>query len=374
MKRCPSADDSVTDCCLVIEGDGSIMAAEDGTTAEGGFALAVKSVTTEIPSQITVDDQGEKEYRLRWNPLATHTAFSRVIPDIGSLSLKNPFTGNTLERPRVFGNSNANNRPSFLGVPDVALAVSKQIRDNINIPNDNYGNRNNKDRWGKRNDPSGKCWFQRRRGAREREATMFLEHFYVAYGGEDETHQLNKRANLLPLNYTRHDFTGPEKTHPPHGFHGIDDKDFPPEYNADGGNDAWSMENPFAIETRFSPNEGNYEKHVRMPTSRQRLWFNGGLDLDNANTYDNIRDPATSYYGNIPCLECRTEVAGSIEKVIPALLKRYGYQNKDSKIYQACSAAFKDSSGNLWPYYVTNPHRFYDDPKYQYGICHADEL
>ena len=352
------------------------MAAEDGTTAEGGFALAVKSVTTEIPSQITVDDQGEKEYRLRWNALATHTAFSRVTPDIGSLPLDNPFTANQMEKARVFGHSSAQESPSFLGVSDVAAKVSKQIRTNINIPNADYRppKKETETFWGQRNDPSGKCWFQRRRGAREREATMFLEHFYVAYGGEDETHQLNKRANLLPLNYTRNDFTGSEKTHPPHGFHGKEGEDFPPEYNADGGEAAWSRENPFAIETRFSPNEGNYEKHVRVPTSRQRLWFNGGLDLTHKNDFGMIRDGSTAYYGNIPCLECRTEVAGSIEKVIPALLKRYGYQREGSDIHQACSAAFEEPNGNLWPYYVTNPERFENNPHFTHGVCHADEL
>lgn len=353
------------------------MPAEQGGTTEGGFALMAKSVSTEIPSGITEDDT-EPEYRLRWNAISTHTAFSRVIPDIGSLDMKNPFTS-TVPDARIFGNAEYSGRPTLLGIPPEIVRVSDQIRSNINLDNHEYhnsaANPSKNTNWGggdSVNAPSGKCWFQRRRGGREREATMFLEHFYVAYAGEDETHQLNKRANLLPLNYTRDDFPVPPGDFHTHGFNGIPGRDYPQQYNGYGGNQAWSQEIPFSIETRFIPGQGNFEKHIKIPTSRQRLWFNGGKSTGGYNLYDDISDPSSSLYGNVPCLDCMLEVAGSVEKVIPALLKRYGIET--STKHQACANSYFDGY-DLWPNKAINPHRFSStEPKSAYGLCAKDEF
>lgn len=362
----------------MVEGDGEIAEAETGGTTEGGFALATKSVSPEVPSQITRSDD-EREYRLGWNALATHTAFSRVVPDIGSLDLNNPFDSTGLESARIFGNKNSDNRPVMLGVSKAAAETSAQIRANIGLPNNKLRPSTVLPNWGfGLNEPSPKCFFQRRRGAREREAAMFLEHFYVAYSGEDETHQINKRANLLPLNYTRDNWDVPGGHFPPYGFNEPDTNNPPHSRNADVGDAGWTRDNPFSLETHFIPGEGNAERHIRVPTSRQRLWFGGGTSWGSEFQQDkDVNDAYTGYYGNVPCLDCKTEVAGSFEKVVPALLKRYGYFRDDgSNQYEGCANAFKTLNGQLrLPNDFVNGDRFpHDKPNFRNGVCHAEEL
>lgn len=173
----------------------------DSPEAVGALAAAMQ-VTVDIPSTLT-EVEGNDEYRLRWNQLSAHASFSRVVPDIGSMHLPNPwlFTDqltykatdfnsdykyqddltniwrNTTINGYVYNNAAMVlpvNKYAYLGSPD-------SLR-----PSDSPKPENTKNRM------SPKCRYQRSSGAREREVMVYLEHFYVALAGEDEVHQLNK--------------------------------------------------------------------------------------------------------------------------------------------------------------------------------------
>ena len=164
-----------------------------------GADEAVAQVSVDIPSSLTTEtpEGGDVEYRLRWNQLSSHTSFSRVVPDIGSLYLPDPWAfRNTLGYDGWVGHnpqddltsiwssivsSGARSTPAVL-LPVNVYAVSASnltsTRPSSGTPPLNLA--------------SPKCYYQREEGAREREVMMYLEHFYVALGGEDEVHQLNK--------------------------------------------------------------------------------------------------------------------------------------------------------------------------------------
>ena len=301
-----------------------------------GADEAVMQVSVDIPSALTTETPagGDVEYRLRWNQLSSHTSFSRVVPDTTSLYPKNPWQMmNRLSYNDPHGwkqddltnlwvhttvNNQRYNNPAVV-LPINAYVVNASALSTTRPSTDSNVN----------NPASPKCYYQRQRGAREREVMMYLEHYYVALAGEDEVHQLNKKKNQVPSNFTKNmkrrtdgdgnnfgpfcDPTKGRKCANTEHAHGNTER---PTYD---------KARPFALETHFEPGEGNSEKHIKYPTSRLPLWFGGGHSSGynreepwwcnvfagtkcNPSATDDSRGEVNGefgpYAGNIPCYDC----------------------------------------------------------------------
>jgi hypothetical protein len=184
VKTCPGSAENK--CCLVVEGDGDIETRNNND----GKAEAVDKITRANPSTLASFQGVPSEYRASWSILSSHTAFSRVLPDIGSYD-----TGAGTSQMW----NGAKKLPESDIVKDVRNFIQKNKKTaalNSDIFKGSSTSKTSKiQQWGgktNKQDPidaingaSGKCFWQRRwHGARERVATMLLEHFYVALNNE----------------------------------------------------------------------------------------------------------------------------------------------------------------------------------------------
>lgn len=377
LKQCPGHPEW---CCLAIDGDGEMA----GASAQADAAAAV---TRELPSKLFKSNDTKEGY-LQWNALATHTSFSRVVPDIASLNLaapfrnthRNEFKGNLPEDPiTIFGHEN--NPPSLLPIPEKAVSASNKLSGFKNQPSSKM----RLSVWGKANPDSPKCDFQRYSGAREREAAMFLEHYAVAYTGETEVHQLNKKKKARASRFRQDNpQDGDPNFRPPNVDYTQSTED------VDDGDLVYKRSRPFAIEMTFNPGEGNIEKHVEYPMSRLPLWLNGGTKWNRPwycdrtcstadfNTDDDVFKDVSGYYGNIPCALCRLNAVHQYENLVAAMLKRYGKSDNSANANGpnlGCANSFKAQNNKYFPNAFQNPSRFrYDNAWHYTNVCAAEEF
>jgi hypothetical protein len=141
----------------------------------------VTQVSVDIPSKLTAElppHDGDVEYRLRWNQLSAHTSFSRVVPDIDSMHLPNPWSfRNQLsykdssgasfdDLTNIWRATTYNNK--LYSNPAVVLPINKHAVDAAALTKSRPAAGSTMP-----NQASPKCYFHRLAGAREREVRRY---------------------------------------------------------------------------------------------------------------------------------------------------------------------------------------------------------
>lgn len=207
---------------------------------------------------------------------------------------------------------------------------------------------------GKNDTPATKFSWQSRCSGDSTHQLTPLPPVYVAYTGNDELHQLRKRARKVVPNYA----SNAESYDHINGFTGnaysFGDKTGKLEGWKLGENDKprpkHSRGRPFSLQMPFeNDGQGNLEKHVTVPTSSQPLYFPTYLKAGETHTRDDATEQMGPYSTHVPFMLNHVGQAAQYENVISGLLKRYSEAADTSTVHCGCSGAGWSENGYTYP-------------------------